>query len=124
MSKKNDWKGTEPVAKTAEQHKRDAEYEAMSPEEKKAVHRKQFISWLEMFQGEAPIMYINGKPQEHNPMSKEAADLHLALFDGEIEPTPEVRLKLAQFEAMRFPRSKRLQAKMWTAMREYEDSLK
>ena len=124
MSKKNDWKGTEPVAKTAEQHKRDAEYEAMTPEEKKAVHRKQFISWLEMFQGEAPIMYINGKPQEHNPMSKEAADLHLALFDGEIEPTPEVRLKLAQFEAMRFPRSKRLQAKMWTAMREYEDSLK
>jgi len=124
VSKKNDWKGTEPVAKTAEQHKRDAEYEAMSPEEKKAVHRKQFISWLEMFQGEAPIMYINGKPQEHNPTSKEAADLHLALFDGEIEPTPEVRLKLAQFEAMRFPRSKRLQAKMWTAMREYEDSLK
>lgn len=124
MSKKNDWKGTEPVAKTAEQHKRDAEYEAMSPEEKKAVHRKQFVSWLKMFQGEAPIMYMNGKPQEHNPMSKEAADLHLALFDGEIEPTPEVRLKLAQFEAMRFPRSKRLQAKMWKAMKEYEDSIK
>ena len=118
MSKKKDWKGTEPVAKTAEQHKRDAEYEAMSPEEKKVVHRKQFVSWLEMFQGTGPILHINGKAQEHHPMSKEAADLHLALFDGEIEATPEIKLELAQHEAMRFPNSKKLQARMWEAMEE------
>lgn len=118
MSKKKDWKGTEPVAKTAEQHRRDAEYEAMSPEEKKAAHRRQLVGFLEMFQGEAPIMYINGKAQEHSPMSKEAADLHLAIFDGEIDATPEVKLELAQLEAMRFPNSKRLQAKMWKAMEE------
>jgi len=120
MSKKNDWKGTEPVAKTAEQHKRDAEYEAMSPEEKKAANRRQLVSWLEMFQGSEPVMYIDGKAQEHNPMSKEAADLHLALFDGEVEPTAKVRLQLAQYEAMRFPNSKKLQAKMWQAMKEAE----
>ena len=120
MSKKNDWKGTEPVAKTAEQHRRDQEYEAMSPEERKAAHRRQLVSWLEMFQGEDPIMYMNGKLQEHHPMSKEEVDLHLALFDGEVDPTPEVRLELAQLEAMRFPASKRMQAKMWKAMKEAE----
>jgi hypothetical protein len=120
MSKKNDWKGTEPVAKTAEQHKRDQEYEAMSPEEKKAAHRKRLVSWLEMFQGEDPIMSMNGKAQEHHPMSKEEADLHLALFDGEADPTPEVKLELAQLEAMRFPNSKKMQAKMWKAMKEAE----
>ncbi|MDP7560527.1 MAG: hypothetical protein QF745_08300 [Planctomycetota bacterium] len=121
MSKKKDWKGTEPVAKTAEQHKRDAEYEAMSPEEKKAAHRRQLVGFLNMFQGEAPIMYMNGKPQEHRPMSKEAADLHLALFDGEIEPTPEVRLELAQLEALRWPESKRTLGKLWKAMAPAED---
>jgi hypothetical protein len=120
MSKKKDWKGTEPVAKTAEQRKRDAEYEAMSPEEKKAAHRKRLVSWLKMFQGNDPVMYIDGKPQGHSPMSKEAADLHLALFDGEVEPTAKVRLQLAQYEAMRFPNSKKLQAKMWQAMKEAE----
>lgn len=120
MSKRRDWKGTEPKAKTKEQHELDREYEAMSPEEKKAVHREQFIGFLKMFQGTGPVMYINGEAQEHSPMSKEAADLHLALYDGEIEPTPEVKLKLAQLEAMRFPKSKKLQAKMWQAMEEVE----
>ena len=72
VSKKKDWKGTEPVAKTAEQHKRDAEYEAMSPEEKKVVHRKQFVSWLEMFQGTGPILHINGKAQEARPSGLDA----------------------------------------------------
>jgi hypothetical protein len=114
--KNNDWKGTEPVAKTAEQHRRDAEYEAMSPEEKKAAHRKQLVGFLEMFQGSAPICHINGKAQDHRPMSKEAADIHLALFDGDIEPTPEVKLELAQFEALRWPESKRVLGKLWKAM--------
>jgi len=121
MSKKKEWKGTEPVAKTAEQHRRDAEYEAMSPEEKKAAHRKQLVGFLEMFQGSSPIMYINGKAQEHRPMTKEEADIHLALFDGEIEPSPEVKLELAQLEAMRFPDSKRTLGKMWKAADEVKN---
>jgi len=116
MSKLKDWKGDEPKAMSAEERERKAKWDAMSPEEQKATSRKFLVSWLEMFQGEAPIMYMNGKPQEHSPMSKEAADLHLALFDGEVEPTPEVKLELAQLEAMRFPDSKRMQTKMWKAM--------
>jgi hypothetical protein len=116
MSKLKDWKGDEPKAMSAKERARKAEWDAMSPEEKKAASRKFLVSWLEMFQGEAPIMYMNGKPQEHSPMSKEAADLHLALFDGDIEPTPEVKLELAQFEALRWPESKRFTAKMWKAM--------
>jgi hypothetical protein len=116
VSKKKDWKGTEPVARTPEQHKRKREYDAMTTEEKKVAHRKQLVSWLEMFQGDGPIMYMNGKPQKHHPMSKEAADLHLALFDGEIEPTPEVKQELAEFEALRWPESKRMLGKLWKAM--------
>lgn len=121
MSKKRNWKGSSQKPKTPEQHKRDREYEAMTPEEKKAAHRKQFVSWLEMFQGSGPICYINGKAQEHAPMTKEEADLHLALYDGEIEPTPEIKLKLAQLEALRWPASKKSTAKMWQAMAAVED---
>lgn len=66
-------------------------------------------------------MVLNGKPQDHSPMTKEEADLHLALFDGEIEPTPEVKLTLAQLEALRWPNNKKLQAKMWMAMREVDE---
>lgn len=121
MSKKKNWKGTEPVARTDEQHKRKREYDAMSPEEKKAAHRKQLVGFLEMFQGEEPIMYMNGKAQEHSPMCKEEAALHMACFDGEIEVTPEVKLQFAQYEAMRWPKSKRVQAKLWKAMQEAED---
>lgn len=116
MSKKKDWKGTEPVARTAEQHKRRREYEALSPEEKVAAHRKQLVGFLEMFQGEAPIMYINGKPQDHRPMSKEEADLHLALFDGELEPTQEVKQELAQLEVVRHPESKRILGNLWRTL--------
>tara|TARA_R110000824_G_scaffold350598_3_gene537536 strand:- start:1212 stop:1586 length:375 start_codon:yes stop_codon:yes gene_type:complete len=122
MSKKKEWKGTKQTPKTPEQHKRAREYEEMSPEEKKAVHREQFKSWLKMFQESGPIMYINGKPQEHQPMSKEEADLHMALFDGEVESTPEVKLELAQLEAMRWPKSKKIQGKLWKAMAEVAGS--
>ena len=55
-------------------------------------------------------------------MTKEEADLHLAIFDGDVEVTPETRLRLAQYEAMRFPNSKRSQGKMWKAMVAAEDS--
>ena len=47
---------------------------------------------------------------------------HLAIFDGEVEDTPEARLQLAQYEAMRFPDSKKAQGKMWKAMAAVEDS--
>lgn len=124
MSKRKDWKGTKQTPKTDEQRRLEAEYEAMSPEEKKAAHRKQFVSWLKMFQGDEPIMYINGKAQDHQPMTKEEADLHLALFDGEVEPTPKVKLELAQLEAIRYPNSKKIQGKLWKAMQDYEDSKK
>lgn len=93
-------------------------WDNMDPEERRLAAREQFKSFLRMFQGSAPVMYINGKPQEHSPMTQEEADLHLAIFDGEIEPTPEVRLQLAQLEALRWPDNKKLQAKMWKAMEE------
>ena len=121
MSKKKDWNGTKQTPKTPEQHERAREYEAMSPEEKKAAHRKQLVGFLEMFQGEGPIMHINGKPQDHRPMSKEEADLHLALFDGEIEPSPEIKLELAQLEATRWPESKRVLGKLWKAIDDVEN---
>tara|TARA_Y100000817_G_C16364592_1_gene327519 strand:- start:119 stop:484 length:366 start_codon:yes stop_codon:yes gene_type:complete len=103
------------------QEELEAKWEAMSPEERKAAAREQFVGFLEMFQRSEPIMYINGKAQDHAPMSKEEADLHLAIFDGDVDATPEVRLELAQFEAARWPGNKKLQAKMWRAMQEVED---
>lgn len=122
MSKRKDWKGTEPVVRTPEGHRRKREYDSMTPEEKKVVHRRQFVSWLKMFQGSEAVMHIDGKAQTHSPMTKEEADLHLAVFDGEVEVTPEIRLRFAQYESMRFPSSKRSQAKMWKAMEAAEES--
>jgi len=113
MSKKKDWKGTEPIARNARQRKLKEEWEGMSPEERRAATRKQFIGFLEMAQGNGPIMYVNGKPQAHNPMSKEEAVLQLAIFDGEVEPTTEVRLQLAHFELTRFPKSRKALGNVW-----------
>jgi len=121
MSSNKDWKGTEPVARTSEQHKRKREYDAMSPEEKRAASRKQLLGFLEMFQGEGTIIHMNGKAQKHSPMSKEEAALHMACFDGETKVTPEIKLQLAQYEAMRWPNSKRVQAKLWKAMQGAEE---
>ena len=122
MSKRKNWKGTEPVARNPEQRQRHQEREAMTPEERKASHRKLLVSWLERFQGSDPIMVIDGKEQNHSPMTKEEADLHLAIFDGEVKDTPEARLRLAQYEAMRFPESKKSQGKLWKAMAVAEGS--
>ena len=113
MSKKTEWKGTEPVAKSEEQHRLQAEYETMSPEGKRAAAREQFIGFLEMAQGDGPIVHINGKPKPHIPMSKEEANLHLTIFDGEIEITNEVRLEILQHEIARCPKSKRLLGRLW-----------
>ena len=122
MSKRKDWKGTEPVARNPEQRRRHQEREAMTPEERKASHRRLLASWLERFQGSDPVMVIDGKEQNHSPMTKEEADLHLAIFDGEVKDTPEARVRLAQYEAMRFPESKRSQGRLWRAMAVAEDS--
>ena len=122
MSKRKNWKGPEPVARNPEQRRRHQEREAMTPEERKAAHRRMLASWLERLQGSDPIMVIDGKDQIHSPMTKEEADFHLAIFDGEVKDTPEARLQLAQYEAMRFPDSKKAQGKMWKAMAAVEDS--
>ncbi len=94
MSKKRDWKGSEQIPRTPDQRKNIQEYEAMSPEEKKVAHRKQFISWLEWLQKPGPKIMINGKPpkSEYIPMTREQAELHLAAFDGDIPRTKEQRL--------------------------------
>jgi len=118
MSKKRDWKGSKQTPRTPEQHRKEQEYEAMSEEEKREIHRDRFVDWLKMFMGTKPIMHINGKEQEHSPMSPEEAALHLALYDGEVEPTPGVKLQLAQFEVLRWPKNKKLQAKLWKALEE------
>jgi hypothetical protein len=124
MSTMKDWASAKQTARAEEQRRRKEEYEAMPPEERKAASRRQLVSWLKMFQDEKPIMYINGKAQDHQPMTKEEADLHLALFDGEVNPTPEVKLELAQLEAIRYPNSKKMQGKLWKAMQDCEDAKK
>ena len=113
MSKRKDWKGTEPIARSAKQRKLQQEWEDKTPEERRAASRKQLVGFLEMAQGKGPIVYIDGKPQAHNPMSKEEAKLQLAIFDGEVEPTVEVQLQLAHFELTRFPKSQRALGKVW-----------
>ena len=94
MSKKKDWKGTEPVARTAEQHKQKREYDALSEEEKRKVQRERFVSWMEWLQQPGPKIMINGKPPktEYVPMTKEEADLHIASFDGDVPRTNEQKL--------------------------------
>ena len=119
MSKKDNW----PTKKIgpSKQAKLKEKWDNMNPEERRAASRRQLQGFLKMCQGADPIMVINGKPQEHSPMSEEEANLHLALFDGEIEPTAEIRLELAQLEAARWPNNKKLQAKMWKIMAEIEE---
>jgi hypothetical protein len=116
MSKRRNWKGTKKRPRTEAQHKAQREWEALSPEEKRAAQREQFLEWLEMFQGEEPILHLNGKPQPHNPMSQEEADLHLALFDKEIEPTRDIQVQLAQLELLRQPDSGKHHFKLWKLM--------
>ena len=51
-------------------------------------------------------------------MSEEEADLRLALFDKAIEPTLDVEIELAQYEAMRWPDSKSVQLNLWRLLEE------
>jgi hypothetical protein len=41
-----------------------------------------------------------------------------------VNPTPEVKLELAQLEAIRYPNSKKMQGKLWKAMQDCEDAKK
>lgn len=84
-------------------------------------NRNWFVGFLnKCVEGES-VVSIDGKEQENPIMSREEADLRLALFDREIEPTLEVELELAQFEAMRWPKSKKCQARVWELMEKAKD---
>mgnify|MGYP003655591577 CR=1 FL=1 len=113
MSERRKWKGTSQRPRTEEEHREKQEWEALPPEEKKAAQRKQLLAWLEMFKGKEAIVNWNGKPQPHNPMSQEEADLHLALFDNEIGPTEDVKIEFAQFLVLRTPESQRILYRYW-----------
>ncbi len=78
--------------------------------------RKFFIHFLEQCQKGNTVIQIDGKAAENPVMSKEEADLRLALYDKEVEATLEVELELAQYEAMRWPKAKSAQARVWTLM--------
>lgn len=79
-------------------------------------NRRFFISFLERCQNGETVVSIDGKDSKNPLMSKEEADMRLALFDRAIQPTLEIELELAQFEAMRWPNSKKCQAKVWELM--------
>ena len=79
-------------------------------------NRNWFIGFLNKCVEGETVVSIDGEDQNNPLMSKEEADLRLALFDGKIEPTLEIELELAQYEAMRWPHVKSCQAKVWNLM--------
>ncbi len=81
-----------------------------------APNRKFFVKFLEMCQKGQPVLVVDGEEQVNPPMTKEEADLRLAIFDGDIPMSEEVNLQLLQFEALRFPHAKKTTARMWKAM--------
>jgi hypothetical protein len=84
--------------------------------------RKFFIHFLEQCQKGDSVIQVGGKAAENPLMSKEEADLRLALYDKEIEATLEIELELAQYEAMRWPKSKKASARVWILMEELKQS--
>ena len=84
-------------------------------------NRNWFIGFLNKCVEGETVISIDGKEQKNPLMSQEEADLRLALFDEDIEPTLEIELELAQYEAMRWPHVKRCQAKVWTLMEQMKD---
>ena len=79
-------------------------------------NRNWFAGFLNKCVEGETVVSIDGKEQENPLMSREEADLRLALFDGEVEPSLDIELELAQYEAMRWPHSKKCQAKVWEIM--------
>ncbi len=79
-------------------------------------NRDWFVGFLNKCVEGETVVSIDGKDVENPLMSREEADLRLALFDQEIEPTLEIELELAQYEALRWPHSKKCQAKVWDLM--------
>ena len=84
-------------------------------------NRRFFIQFLERCQTGESVLSMDGKPVENPIMSKEKADLRLALFDEAIQPTLEIELELAQYEAMRWPNSKKAQGRVWELMEEIKN---
>lgn len=86
-------------------------------------NRRFFVQFLnKCVEGES-VVSIDGKEQENPLMSREEADLRLALFDQKIEPTLEIELELAQYEAMRWPKSKRAQGRVWELMEKIKNQI-
>ena len=83
--------------------------------------RNWFVGFLDKCVEGKDVFSIDGKGQGNPIMSREEADLRLALFDGEVEPTLEIELQLAQLEAMRWPKSKKCQARVWELMEKIKD---
>lgn len=77
-----------------------------------------FIKLLKRYQSGESVFSSDGSPKGLPLMSEEEADLRLALFDKAIEPTLDVEIELAQYEAMRWPDSKSVQLNLWRLLEE------
>mgnify|MGYP001267766880 CR=1 FL=1 len=86
-------------------------------------NRRFFVQFLNKCVGGESVVSIDGKEQENPLMSREEADLRLALFDQKIEPTLEIELELAQYEAMRWPKSKKVQGRVWELMEKIKNQI-
>lgn len=78
------------------------------------------VNFLNQCQQGKTVVTIDGKAVENPLMSKEEADLRLALFDKEIEPTLDIEIRLAEYEAMRWPDSAHAQGRLWKLMQQKE----
>tara|TARA_A100001011_G_scaffold394811_2_gene488093 strand:- start:742 stop:1077 length:336 start_codon:yes stop_codon:yes gene_type:complete len=75
-----------------------------------------YVNFLKRCQEGVSVVNIDGKPVENPLMSKEEADLRIGLFDGDIEPTLDIEIRLAEYEAMRWPKSAHAKGRLWKLM--------
>ena len=75
-----------------------------------------YVNFLKQCQEGESVVNIDGKPVENPLMSKEEADLRIGLFDGLIEPSLDIEIRLAEYEAMRWPKSTHAQGRLWKLM--------
>lgn len=80
--------------------------------------REFFVQFLERCQTGESVLSKDGQPKGFPIMTKEEADLRLALFDNILQPTLDIEIELAQYEAMRWPQSKMAQARLWKLLEE------
>jgi hypothetical protein len=74
--------------------------------------RSFFIDFLEKCEKGQPVLVVNGKPSRNPAMSRDESALRLALYDRDIMSTPKIELELAEYEAARWPKSRKAQAKV------------